>query len=83
MLLAELSPLDFRQLFICHKDAFYDAYRSWADPKREYVARFLAEEYMIDKVAARETLFGPEPTMENLVTKKDPFVPRVKVRYKT
>ena len=38
---------------------------------------------MIDKVAARETLFGPEPTMENLVTKKDPFVPRVKVRYKT
>jgi len=26
MLLAELSPLDIRQLFICHKDAFYALY---------------------------------------------------------
>ena len=52
-------------------------------PKREYVARFLAEEYMIDKVAARESLFGPEPTMDNVVTKKDPYAPRIKVRYKT
>ena len=83
MLLAELSPMDFRQLFICHKQAFYDAYRSWPDAKREYVARFLAEEYMIDKVAARESLFGPEPTMDNVVTKKDPYAPRIKVRYKT
>ena len=38
---------------------------------------------MIDKVGARETLFGPEPTMENIVTKKDPYAPRIKVRYKT
>ena len=63
MLLAELSPLDFRQLFICHKDAFYAAYRTWSDPKREYVSKFLAEEYVIDKVGAREDLFGPEPAM--------------------
>ena len=83
MLLAELTPLDFRQLFICHKDAFYDAYRTWDDPKRDFVSKFLAEEYMIDKVGARETLFGPEPTMENIVTKKDPRKPRKKVRYKT
>jgi len=83
MLLSELTPLDFRQMFICHKQAFYDAYLSWADPKRDYVARFLAEEYMVDKVAAREALFGPEPTMENMVTKKDPYAPRIKVRYKT
>ncbi len=83
MLLAELTPLDFRQLFICHKEAFYDAYRKWDDPKRDFVSKFLAEEYMIDKVGARETLFGPEPTMDNIVTKKDPYAPRIKVRYKT
>ena len=83
MLLAELTPLDFRQLFICHKDAFYDAYRNWDDPKRDFVSKFLAEEYMIDKVGARETLFGPEPTMENIVTKKRPDSSRRKVRYKT
>lgn len=83
MLLAELTPLDFRQLFICHKQAFYKAYKSWSEPKREFVARFLADEYMIDKVAAREALFGSEPNMDNMVTKKDPHVPRVKVRYKT
>ncbi len=64
MLLADLSPLDFRQLFICHKTAFYDAYRNWLEPKRDYVARFLAEEYAIDKAGARETLFGSEPAME-------------------
>lgn len=83
MLLSELSPLDFRQLFICHKQAFYETYRTWSEPKRDYVARFLAEEYMVDKVAARETLFGPEPTMDNMVTKTDPYAPRIKVRYKT
>ncbi len=65
MLLADLSPLDFRQLYICHKDAFYAAYRGWGDAKKEYVSRFLAEEYAIDKAGAREALFGPEPTMED------------------
>ncbi len=83
MLLAELSPLDFRQLFICHKQAFYEAYRSWPDAKRDYVSKFLADEYMIDKVGARETLFGPEPGMDNMGTKPDPYAPRIKVRYKT
>lgn len=70
MLLADLSPLDFRQLFICHKQAFYDAYRTWADPKRDYVSRFLAEEYAIDKAGAREALFGPEPAMDE----EEPYV---------
>ncbi|MBN9671947.1 DUF6638 family protein [Roseibium aggregatum] len=63
MLLAELTPLDFRQLFICHKDAFYRHYNTWTDAKRTYAARFLAEEYMLDKVGTREELFGPEPDM--------------------
>ncbi len=64
MLIAELSPLDVRQLFICHKAAFYDAYRQWDDSKREYVAEFLAQEYAIDKAGARNALFGAEPAME-------------------
>ena len=64
-LLADLSPLDFRQLFICHKEAFYDAYRGWSEAKKDYVSRFLHEEYVMDKVGARETLFGDEPDMSN------------------
>ena len=42
MLLAELSPLDVRQLFICHKEAFYRAYAGWPAAKQAYVARLLA-----------------------------------------
>jgi hypothetical protein len=64
MLLAQLTPLDFRQLFICHKDAFYAAYKTWQDQKKTYVAKFLTEEYMVDKVGTRAELFGPEPAMD-------------------
>ncbi|NNC37488.1 MAG: hypothetical protein EX271_12100 [Acidimicrobiales bacterium] len=84
MLLAELSPLDFRQLFICHKDAFYNAYRSWSDPKREYVSKFLADEYVIDKAGAREELFGPEPSMQDGSAKLrvDPWGSAINKRWK-
>lgn len=75
MLLAELSPLDFRQLFICHKAAFYNAYRGWSDAKQDYVSRFLAEEYAIDKAGAREALFGPEPAMNEEGTHEGPWSP--------
>ena len=64
MLLSDLSPLDFRQLFICHKEAFYEAYRDWSDAKRDYVVKFLSEEYAMDKDGAREALFGDEPRMD-------------------
>lgn len=64
MLLGQLTPLDFRQLYICHKDTFYAAYRTWGDAKRTYVAQFLAEEYAVDKAGAREELFGAEYAME-------------------
>jgi len=64
MLLAELSPMDVRQLFICHKEAFYRTYRTWSEEKKSYVANFLAEEYAVDKAGARASLFGPEPGME-------------------
>ena len=64
MLLSDLSRMDFRQLFICHKPLFYAAYRNWPEPKKDYVAKFLAAEYAMDKVGAREALFGEEPRME-------------------
>ncbi|QQA42197.1 DUF6638 family protein [Pelagovum pacificum] len=64
MLLAQLSPLDIRQLFICHKEAFYAAYSSWPDEKRAYVADFLDREYQVDKAGTRAALFGHEAPME-------------------
>jgi len=64
MLLSDLSRMDFRQLFICHKPLFYNAYRLWPEPKKDYVSKFLAAEYAMDKIGAREALFGEEPRME-------------------
>ncbi len=63
MLLAELSPLDVRQLFICHKELFYRLYAAWPETKKQYVADYLEREYQIDKAGARRALFGPEPDM--------------------
>ena len=63
-MLAELTPLDVRQLFICHKQLFYELYAGWSDTKREYVAEFLETEYQVDKAGTRAALFGPEPGME-------------------
>lgn len=62
-LLAELAPLDVRQLFICHKQLFYARYAGWPDEKKEFVAKFLEQEYQVDKVGAREALFGGEAPM--------------------
>jgi hypothetical protein len=64
MLLSDLSRMDFRQLYITHKPLFYQAYRNWPEPKKDYVSKFLAAEYAMDKVGAREALFGAEPAME-------------------
>ncbi|MGB3147033.1 MAG: DUF6638 family protein [Paracoccaceae bacterium] len=63
MLLAELAPLDVRQLFICHKELFYHLYAGWSEAKKTYVADFLAAEYQMDKVGTREAIFGAEPDM--------------------
>lgn len=62
-LLAELTPLDVRQLFICHKQLFYDCYAKWPDQKKEYVANFLETEYQVDKAGTREALFGRDDAM--------------------
>lgn len=63
MLLAELTQLDFRQLFICHKALFYRLYQSWPEAKKAYATDFLEREYAVDKAGAREALFGDEPDM--------------------
>lgn len=63
MLLAEMTQLDIRQLFICHKELFYDLYRGWPEAKKAYVADFLAREYQMDKDGTRRALFGDEPPM--------------------
>ncbi|MBN2629925.1 MAG: hypothetical protein JXR75_05235 [Rhodobacteraceae bacterium] len=65
MLLSELAPMDVRQMYIVHKELFYAQYARWSDRKRQYVADFLEREYAVDKQGARESLFGPEPGMDD------------------
>ena len=62
-MLAELTSLDIRQLFICNKPVFYRRYMTWSDTKKDYVADFLSREYQVDKAGARAALFGHEPDM--------------------
>ncbi len=66
MLLSELAPMDVRQMFITHKERFYEDYAKWSEAKKTYVADFLAREYQVDREGAREALFGPEPKMDEL-----------------
>ena len=67
MLLAELSPMDVRQMYIVHKELFYASYARWSDRKRQYVADFLEREYKVDAQGVRQALFGPEPGMDVLM----------------
>lgn len=71
-MLSELAPLDFRQLFICHKEAFYAAYATFPEEKREFVAEFLHRDYMANKAGAREALFGGRETIVNAPPKPPP-----------
>lgn len=57
-LLAELAPLDLRQLYICNKPAFYAAYAGWPEAKKDYAAEHLAREYRPERTALRAELFG-------------------------
>ncbi len=63
-LLSELSPLDVRQLFICHKELFYAQYVNWSEAKKQFVVDFLVQEYQADKAGARDALFGHDEPME-------------------
>ncbi len=77
MLLAELAPLDPRQLFICHKELFYRTYSTWPESKKAFVADFLAREYQVDKAGARAALFGHEPDMSGEDRVSDQIIARV------
>ena len=46
------------QMFICNKEMFYTAYQLWPDRKRDYVSRFLAEEFLVDRQGEWERLYG-------------------------
>ena len=63
MLLAELAPTDIRQLFICHKELFYQTYARWPETKKAYVVDYLTREYAVDKAGMRAALFGHEAPM--------------------
>lgn len=70
-LLSELAPKDLRQLFICHKELFYDLYQGWGETKKSYVVDFLQREYLADKAGAREALFGEEEPMAEPAPARD------------
>ncbi len=72
MLLAELTPLDIRQLFICHKEVFYRAYAGWPAEKRAYVVDFLDREYQVDKAGTRDALYGHEAPMTDVIPVPQP-----------
>ncbi len=72
MLLAALTPMDIRQLFICHKERFYHSYSEWPDAKKTYVAEFLEQEYQVDKAGARKALYGDGEPMEEPVATPGP-----------
>jgi hypothetical protein len=81
MLLAELSPLDIRQLFVCHKQAFYAAYADWPQAKKDFTVEMLMRDYQADKAGLRTRLFGGGTTTEFPRTKRrrsaDDLVERV------
>ena len=56
-LIARLTPLDIRQLYICNKDVFYATYRGWSDTKRDYVTVFLSQHYVSDKDSVWQALY--------------------------
>lgn len=77
MLLAEMTPLDIRQLFICHKEVFYRAYARWPEEKKAYVVDFLDREYQVDKAGTRQALFGHDAPMEEPATVQPDLINRV------
>jgi len=79
-LLAAKTPLEFRQLFICHKEAFYDEYARWPEAVKDFAATLLAAEYQSDKAAVRDDLYGvwddvedKTPTLEQRVAAVGPW----------
>ncbi|CAM5776966.1 hypothetical protein LMIY3S_05799 [Labrys miyagiensis] len=57
-ILSEFTPLDIRQLFLCNKPAFYNAYQGWSERKQDYVVEFLSRDEALRDDDAWEELFG-------------------------
>ncbi len=57
-LLAELAPLDIRQLYIWHRDLFCAAYDAWPESKRAYASDFLTRQCLNDPEPGRQTRRG-------------------------
>ncbi len=78
-LLARLTPLDFRQLFICNKDLFYELYETWNDRKRGYVAEYLTRHYQGRAAEVWRQLYGRTQVAEGpwgaRLAGKNSFIP--------
>lgn len=70
-LLARLTPLDSRQLFICNKELFYDLYEGWADRKRALVADYLTRHYQGRRAEVWNRLYGHDPEESGPWGKRD------------
>ncbi len=57
-LLAELTPLDIRQLYIWHRELFCKAYEAWPESKQAYVSDFLTRHRLTHLEAAGEARHG-------------------------
>ena len=63
-LLARLTPLDCRQLFICNKERFYELYETWPDHRRTLVADYLARHYQGRQSEVWDHLYGHDPEVK-------------------
>lgn len=68
-LLAVLTPMDIRQMFICHKEGFYGHYAKMPEVMKTFTAHFLEREYQGQKSATRDALFG-EARIEDVIAEK-------------
>ena len=62
-LLAELAPKDIRQLYLCHKELFFDLYKTWPEVKQTFVVEYLEREYQYDESGGRDDEVGHDEPM--------------------
>jgi len=57
-LIAYYTPLDFLNVFISNKRAFYELYDEWSNSKKSFVVNYLVREYQQDKHRIKGKFFG-------------------------
>ena len=60
-LLARLTPLDGRQLFICNKELFYEHYQGWPEHRQTLIADYLGRHYQGRQAEIWDRLYGHPP----------------------